>query len=417
MTVNLYKSIIFPIIFIVTVIIMVSNEMYELGAKSSVIREIFEFGKKRAAEIGRENVYDFSLGNPSVPAPEKVNETIRRLTEEMSPCALHGYTSAVGDNETRQAIADELNRRFGTAFSMNNFYMTAGAAASLCITFRALTEKDDEIIIFAPYFPEYQVFITSAGAKPVEVKCNAETLQIDLEAFRNAINKNTKAVVLNSPNNPSGVVTSEETVKAMTEILREKEKEYGKSIFLISDEPYRELVYGDVKVPFLTKYYDNTIVCYSYSKSLSLPGDRIGYILVPDEVENFELIYKAVCGAGRALGYVCAPSLMQFVIKECTGMTSDISVYKKNRDILVNAFTEYGFSLAKPDGAFYLFMKSPEESAVAFCEKAKKYDLLLVPSDSFGFPGYVRLSYCVSTEMIERSLPSFRKLAEEYNLI
>ena len=417
MTVNLYKSIIFPIIFIVTVIIMVSNEMYELGAKSSVIREIFEFGKKRAAEIGRENVYDFSLGNPSVPAPEKVNETIRRLTEEMSPCALHGYTSAVGDNETRQAIADELNRRFGTAFSMNNFYMTAGAAASLCITFRALTEKDDEIIIFAPYFPEYQVFITSAGAKPVEVKCDAETLQIDLEAFRNAINKNTKAVVLNSPNNPSGVVTSEETVKAMTEILREKEEEYGKSIFLISDEPYRELVYGDVKVPFLTKYYDNTIVCYSYSKSLSLPGDRIGYILVPNEVENFELIYKAVCGAGRALGYVCAPSLMQFVIKECTGMTSDISVYKKNRDILVNAFTEYGFSLAKPDGAFYLFMKSPEESAVAFCEKAKKYDLLLVPSDSFGFPGYVRLSYCVSTEMIERSLPSFRKLAEEYNLI
>lgn len=396
---------------------MVSNEMYELGAKSSVIREIFEFGKKRAAEIGKENVYDFSLGNPSVPAPEKVNETIRKLTAEMSPCALHGYTSAVGDNETRQAIADDLNRRFGTKFSMNNFYMTAGAAASLCITFRALTEKDDEIIIFAPYFPEYQVFITSAGAKPVEVKCDAETLQIDLEAFRNAINEHTKAVVLNSPNNPSGVVTSEETVKAMTDILREKEAEYGKSIFLISDEPYRELVYGDVKVPFLTKYYDNTIVCYSYSKSLSLPGDRIGYILVPDEVENFELIYKAVCGAGRALGYVCAPSLMQFVIRECTGMTSDISVYKKNRDILVNAFTEFGFSLAKPDGAFYLFMKSPEESAAAFCEKAKKYDLLLVPSDSFGFPGYVRLSYCVSTEMIERSLPSFRKLAEEYNLI
>ena len=399
------------------VIIMVSNEMYELGAKSSVIREIFEFGKKRAAEIGKENVYDFSLGNPSVPAPEKVNETIRKLTAEMSPCALHGYTSAVGDNETRQAIADDLNRRFGTKFSMNNFYMTAGAAASLCITFRALTEKDDEIIIFAPYFPEYQVFITSAGAKPVEVKCDAETLQIDLEAFRNAINEHTKAVVLNSPNNPSGVVTSEETVKAMTDILREKEAEYGKSIFLISDEPYRELVYGDVKVPYLTKYYNNTIVCYSYSKSLSLPGDRIGYILVPDEVENFELIYKAVCGAGRALGYVCAPSLMQFVIRECTGMTSDISVYKKNRDILVNAFTEFGFSLAKPDGAFYLFMKSPEESAAAFCEKAKKYDLLLVPSDSFGFPGYVRLSYCVSTEMIERSLPSFRKLAEEYNLI
>lgn len=396
---------------------MVSKEMYELGAKSSVIREIFEFGKKRAVEIGKENVYDFSLGNPSVSAPEKVNETIRKLTLEMEPCALHGYTSAVGDNETRQAIADDLNRRFGTSFSMNNFYMTAGAAASLCITFRALAEKDDEIIIFAPYFPEYQVFISASGAKPVEVKCKEDDLQIDLEAFKNAINEHTKAVVLNSPNNPSGVVTSEETVKAMTDILREKQKEYGKSIFLVSDEPYRELVYGDIKVPFLTKYYDNTIVCYSYSKSLSLPGDRIGYILVPNEVESFELIFKSVCGAGRSLGYVCAPSLMQFVIKECTGMTSDISVYKKNRDILVNAFTEYGFTLAKPDGAFYLFMKSPEESATAFCEKAKKYDLLLVPSDSFGFPGYVRLSYCVSTEMIERSLPSFKKLAEEYNLI
>ena len=396
---------------------MVSNEMYELGAKSSVIREIFEFGKKRAAEIGKENVYDFSLGNPSVPAPEKVNETIRRLTRGMEPCALHGYTSAVGDNGTRQAIADDLNRRFGTAFTMNNFYMTAGAAASLCITFRALTENDDEIIVFAPYFPEYQVFITSAGAKVVEVKCKEDDLQIDLDAFKNAINEHTKAVVLNSPNNPSGVVTSEETVIKMTEILREKEKEYGKSIFLISDEPYRELVYGDVKVPFLTKYYDNTIVCYSYSKSLSLPGDRIGYILVPSEVENFELIYKAVCGAGRALGYVCAPSLMQFVIKECTGLTGDVSVYKKNRDILVDAFTEYGFKLAKPDGAFYLFMKSPEADASAFCEKAKKYNLLLVPSDSFGFPGYVRISYCVSTDMIERSLPSFKKLSEEYNLI
>ncbi|MBQ4267900.1 MAG: pyridoxal phosphate-dependent aminotransferase [Clostridia bacterium] len=396
---------------------MVSKEMYELGAKSSVIREIFEFGKKRAAEIGKENVYDFSLGNPSVPAPEKVNETIRRLTQEMEPCALHGYTSAVGDNGIRQAIADDLNRRFGTAFTMNNFYMTAGAAASLCITFRALTEKDDEIIVFAPYFPEYQVFIASAGAKVVEVKCKEDDLQIDLDAFKNAINEHTKAVVLNSPNNPSGVVTSEETVIKMTEILREKEKEYGKSIFLISDEPYRELVYGDVKVPFLTKYYNNTIVCYSYSKSLSLPGDRIGYILVPSEVENFELIYKAVCGAGRALGYVCAPSLMQFVIKECTGLTGDVSVYKKNRDILVDAFTEYGFKLAKPDGAFYLFMKSPEADAAAFCEKAKKYNLLLVPSDSFGFPGYVRISYCVSTDMIERSLPSFKKLSEEYNLI
>lgn len=395
---------------------MVSEQMYELGAKSSVIREIFEFGKKRKAEVGQENVYDYSLGNPSVPAPECVNETIRELTENMPSCALHGYTSAVGDNETRQAIADDLNRRFGTCFGIHNLYMTCGAAASLCITFRALIEKDDEIIVFAPYFPEYKVFIEAQGGKCVEVMCDDE-LQINLDAFEKAITENTKAVVVNSPNNPSGVVISEEKVKGMCDILERKQKQYGKEIFLISDEPYRELVYGDVKVPYLTKYYNNTIVCYSYSKSLSLPGDRIGYILVPDEIKDFELIYKAVCGAGRSLGYVCAPSMMQYVIRKCVGKTGDISVYKKNRDILLSALTEYGFKSAKPDGAFYLFVKSPEESAMAFCEKAKKYDLLIVPSDSFGYPGYVRLSYCVSTDMIERSLPAFKKLAEEYNLI
>lgn len=396
---------------------MVSTEMYDLGAKSSVIREIFEYGKKRVAEIGRENVFDYSLGNPSVPAPESVNEAIRELTLSMDSCELHGYTSAVGDNETRQAIADDLNKRFGTAFSMKNFYMTAGAAASLTITFRALTEKDDEIIIFAPYFPEYKVFISAAGAKPVEVKCKADDLQIDLDAFEKAITEKTKAVVVNSPNNPSGVVINEETVIGLCEIMKKKQKEFGTDIFLVSDEPYRELVYGDITVPYLTKYYDNTIVCYSYSKSLSLPGDRIGYILVPDEVSDFELIYKAVCGAGRALGYVCAPSLMQRVIKKCVGQTSDVSVYKMNRDILLDAFGEYGFKVAKPDGAFYLFVKSPEEDAAVFCERAKKYELLLVPSDSFGFAGYVRLSYCVSTDMIKRSLPSFKKLAEEYGLI
>ena len=390
--------------------------MYELGAKSSVIREIFEFGKKRKAEAGAENVYDYSLGNPSVPAPDIVNETIRELTENVDSCTLHGYTSAVGDNETRQAIAEDLNRRFGTSFGMHNLYMTCGAAASLCITFRALTEKDDEIIVFAPYFPEYKVFIEAQGAKTVEVMCDEE-LQIDLDAFEKAITANTKAVVVNSPNNPSGVVISEEKVKGMCEILERKQKQYGKAIFLISDEPYRELVYGDVVVPYLTKYYKNTIVCYSYSKSLSLPGDRIGYILVPDEVESFELIYKAVCGAGRSLGYVCAPSMMQFVIRKCVGKTGDVSIYKKNRDILLSALTEYGFKSAKPDGAFYLFVKSPEKDAMAFCERAKKYDLLIVPSDSFGYPGYVRLSYCVSTDMIERSLPAFKKLAEEYDLI
>ncbi len=396
---------------------MVNEEMYNLGAKSSVIREIFEYGKKRKSEIGEENVFDFSLGNPSIPAPQEVNEAIRELTSQMPSTLLHGYTSAVGDNETRKAIADNLNERFGTSFTMNNLYMTCGAAASLSICFKALTEKDDEIIVFAPYFPEYKVFIENAGAKVVEVKCREEDLQIDLDSFRKAITKNTKAVVVNSPNNPSGVVIPEETVTALCDILREKQNEYGKSIFLISDEPYRELVYGDIKVPYLTKYYDNTLVCYSYSKSLSLPGDRIGYILVPDEAENFSLIYKAVCGAGRSLGYVCAPSLMQFVIRKCVGKTGDISVYKKNRDILLEAFDSYGFKTAKPDGAFYLFMASPEKDAGAFCEKAKKYELLLVPGDSFGFPGYVRISYCVSTDMILRSLPAFEKLAKEYDLI
>lgn len=396
---------------------MVNEQMYDLGAKSSVIREIFEYGKKRSAEIGKENVYDYSLGNPSVPAPQILNETIRELTSTMAPCELHGYTSAVGDNETRKAIADNLNEHFGTNFKMHNLYMTCGAAASLCISFKALTEKDDEIIVFAPYFPEYKVFINAAGAKTVEVKCNEEDLTINLEAFEKAINEHTKAVVINSPNNPSGVVVSEDIVKGLCDILRKKQQEYGKSIFLISDEPYRELVYGDVEVPYLTKYYENTIVCYSFSKSLSLPGDRIGYILVPDEVENFELIYKAVCGAGRSLGYVCAPSLMQFVIRKCVGKTADVSVYQHNRDLLLSAFAKLGFKTAKPDGAFYLFMKSPEKDAAEFCEKAKKYDLLLVPSDSFGFPGYVRLSYCVATDMIERSLPSFEALAKEYNLI
>lgn len=396
---------------------MINEEMYELGAKSSVIREIFEYGKKRAAEIGRENVYDYSLGNPSVPAPAVLGETIRELTLTMPECELHGYTSAVGDNETRKAIADNLNERFGTAFTMNNLYMTCGAAASLCISFKALAEAGDEIIVFAPYFPEYKVFITAAGAKTVEVKCKADDLTIDLEAFEKAINENTKAVVINSPNNPSGVVVSEDIIIAMCDILNKKQQQYGKSIFLISDEPYRELVYGDVEVPFLTKYYGNTIVCYSYSKSLSLPGDRIGYILVPDEVENSSRVYKAICGAGRSLGYVCAPSLMQFVIRKCVGKTSDISVYQKNRDILLEAFEKYGFKTAKPDGAFYLFMKSPEEDAMAFCERAKKYDLLLVPSDSFGFPGYVRLSYCVSTDMILRSLDKFEALAKEYGLV
>ena len=395
---------------------MFSREMYALGAQPSVIREIFEYGKQRKAAIGSENVFDYSLGNPSVPAPPVVNETIKRLCDTMEPTQLHGYTSAVGDQSVRQAIADYLNRTHGTAFSAAEFYMTAGAAASLSITFKALSEPGDKIVLLAPFFPEYNVFAQSAGMTPVIAKCRESDLQIDFDALEAAFDAKVKAIVVNSPNNPSGVVLNEETVVRLCAFLEEKQAAYGHPVFLISDEPYRELVYGDVKVPFLTKYYGNTIVCYSFSKSLSLPGDRIGYILVPRSADPTGEIFKAVCGAGRALGYVCAPSLFQFLVPACLGQTSDISVYRKNRDLLMNAFREYGFSVAKPDGAFYLFLRAPEPDAAAFCEKAKQYELLLVPSDSFGFPGYVRISYCVATDMIERSLAAFKQLAQSYGL-
>ncbi|MDO4380432.1 MAG: pyridoxal phosphate-dependent aminotransferase [Clostridia bacterium] len=393
---------------------MFSKEMYELGAHSSVIREIFEYAKKRTEVVGKENIFDFSIGNPSVPAPEIVNETIKKLVDTVPSTELHGYTSAVGDNSVREAIAGYLNKTYGTSFRKENFYMTVGAAASLTITLTALHEEGDEVIILAPFFPEYRVFAEKAGMKPVIVLSDEKTLLPDFAAIENAITEHTKAVIINSPNNPSGVVLDEECVKTLSALLEKKQKEFGKPIFIISDEPYRELVYGNVKVPFMTKYYDNTIVCYSFSKSLSLPGERIGYILVPDEAASSGELFKAVCGAGRALGYVCAPALFQFVIKECLGKTSDISVYEKNRDLLIKTAERLGFSCAKPDGAFYLFMKSPEKDAAAFCEKAKKYELLFVPSDSFGFPGYVRIAYCVSTEMIEKAIPAFEKLAKEY---
>lgn len=393
---------------------MYSQEMYELGAHSSVIREIFEYAKKRAEVVGKENIFDFSIGNPSVPAPAVVNETVKKLVETVESTELHGYTSAVGDNSVREAIAEYLNKTYQTSFRKENFYMTAGAAASLTITMNALFEEGDEIILLAPFFPEYRVFAEKAGMKVKVVLSDEKTLLPDFEALEKAVCEKTKAVVVNSPNNPSGVVLDEECVKKLSSLLEKKEKEFKKAIFLIADEPYRELVYGGVKAPYLTKYYKNTIVCYSFSKSLSLPGERIGYILVPDEAENSAELFKAVCGAGRALGYVCAPALFQFVVKECLGKTADLSVYEKNRDLLVSTVERLGFSCAKPDGAFYLFMKSPEKDAAAFCERAKKYELLFVPSDSFGFPGYVRIAYCVSTEMIEKAIPAFEKLAKEY---
>ncbi len=394
---------------------MVSEKMYALGSKRSEIRELFEYGKKRKAEIGAENVFDFSLGNPSVPAPDCVKHALADLVTNTDPVVLHGYTSAQGDAEVRKACADYINSTHGTNYTADNFYMTCGAAASLTISLSALAEDGNEVIVLAPYFPEYKVFIAQAGMKAVEVKCREEDFQIDFGALESAINPNTKAVIINSPNNPSGVVFSEDTVKKLADMLTKAQDKFGTRIFIIADEPYRELVYDkSVTVPFIPNYYNNTMVCYSFSKSLSLPGERIGYILVPDKADDSDKLYFAVCGSGRSLGFVCAPSLFQKIVPQCIGKTSDISVYKKNRDILCKALTDYGFSVVKPDGAFYLFVKALEDDSASFCEKAKKHELLLVPSDSFGFPGYVRISYCVSTEMIEKSLPAFEKLSKEY---
>ena len=391
-----------------------NQRMYGLGSRRSVIREIFEYGKKRAAEVGADKVFDFSLGNPSVQPPQIVEDTLVGLLREEDATALHGYTSAQGDLSVRRAIAEYIAATHGVKADPDLIYMTCGAAASLTITLSALCEKGDEVITFAPFFTEYRVFTETAGAKLVELASDPETFQIDFSLLEKAFTKKTAAVLVNSPNNPSGVVYSEETVKKLAALLARKSAEYGKTIYLVTDEPYRELVYGGVKVPYLTAYYKHTVVCYSYSKSLSLPGERIGYIFVSPEADGAKELYLAVCGAGRALGYVCAPSLFQKMVARCQGITSDISVYERNRDMLLSALREYGYSCVRPDGAFYLFVRSPEPDANAFCERAKAHGLLLVPGDDFGCPGYVRIAYCVSPDMIRRSLPAFRALAEEY---
>ena len=393
---------------------MYTESLVKLGKVRSEIREIFEYGNKRKAEIGAENVFDFSIGNPSVPAPKSVDDAIIDLVNNFDSVALHGYTSAQGDAHVREKIANYINDKFGTNVTANNIYMTCGAAASLTIVMNAILQKDDECIVFTPYFPEYGVFIERTGAKLVEVKSQEKTFQIDMDNFEKAINEKTKAVIINSPNNPSGVVYTVETIEKMCQLLKKKEEEYGHPIFLITDEPYRELVYDDTEVPYVINYYDNTFVCYSYSKALSLPGERIGYIVVSPKMIDEEDAYAAVCGAGRALGYVCAPSMLQRVIERCISDTSDISIYKENRDLLYNALTKMGFECVYPDGAFYLFVKAMGEDAYEFCEKAKEYELLLVPADSFGTPGYVRVSYCVQTKQIEDALPAFEKLAESY---
>ena len=393
---------------------MYNKNMYKIGAKGSDIRELFEYGKRRKLEIGDDKVFDFSIGNPSVPSPSIVNETLIDLINNVEPTKLHGYTSASGDNFVKESIANYINNKYNTNVKSNLIYMTCGAAASLSITFKALLNQDDEVIVIAPFFPEYKVFVENAYGKIVIVDSKMPSFLPDFDLLEKAITKKTKAVIINSPNNPTGVVYGEDVIKKLSAILEAKEKEFNTQIFLVSDEPYRELVYGDIAVPYITNYYHNSIVCYSFSKSLSLPGERIGYILVNPECNNALDLFKTICGAGRSMGFVCAPALFQYMVSKCLGYTSDINMYKENRDILYNELTSYGYDVVKPEGAFYLFIKSLDEDSYAFSEFAKKYELLLVPSDSFGVKGYIRISYCVSKEQIVNSLPSFKKLIQDY---
>ena len=388
---------------------MVSSKMYELGTKKSTIRTIFEFGRKRAAQVGEENIFDFSLGNPNVPTPNFVCDAAIEILQTYEPAKVHGYTVAPGNPQVRETLAQSINARFGTHFARKNLFITSGAAAAITICFKALAEPGDEFITFAPYFPEYKVFVESVGAELKVVKPRPTDWQIDFDDFQRLLSPKTKAVIINSPNNPSGAVYSKETIAKLTDIL----KAQGRNIFLICDEPYRELAYG-VEVPWVPSFYKDTLVCYSYSKSFSLPGERIGYIVVPDEVADFDKIFGAVAGAARVLTHVNAPSLWQLVVARCAGKSIDITPYERNGKLLYDGLIAAGFECVKPQGAFYLFPKALEADDYAFCERAKKYDLLLVPGADFGAPGYFRAAYCIKTETIERSLPLFKRLAEDY---
>ncbi|MCI8638958.1 MAG: pyridoxal phosphate-dependent aminotransferase [Coprococcus sp.] len=394
---------------------MISKKMEGMVANSSAIRAMFEEGTRMAKLYGAENVYDFSLGNPNVAAPEAVKTAILELVNEEDSLALHGYTNSnAGYEDVRQNVADSLNARFDTAFSAKNITMTVGAAGGLNVILKTLLNPGEEVIVFAPYFGEYRSYVDNYDGVLVEISPNTVDFQPKLDEFEQKITAKTKAVIVNTPNNPTGVVYSEETIKKMASIMEEKQKEFGTDIFLISDEPYRELAYDGIEVPYLTKYYANTIVGYSYSKSLSLPGERIGYLVIPDEVSDSEMVISAANVANRILGFVNAPTLQQKVIAKCLNEKTDISYYDRNREMLFNGLTECGFECIKPQGAFYLFVKSPIEDEKAFCAAAKKYHILIVPGSSFGCPGYVRIAYCVAYETIVNSLPKFRELMAEY---
>lgn len=394
---------------------MASKEMYALGSQASVIRDLFAYGQQQAAVVGKENVFDFSIGNPTVPAPACVKEAIEDIMGTRKSAAIHGYTAAAGDTAVRQGLADFMNQTYDARVRADNFYMTCGAAASLTISLKALVESpDDEIILIAPFFPEYTVFVQNANAKSVVLPPDTEHFQISLDALEKAITPHTRAVIINSPNNPSGVVYSADTYENLAALLTRKSQEIGHAIYIISDEPYREIIYDGLPILYVPKFYKDTIICYSYSKSLSLPGERIGYVLVPDCAADAKEVYTAVCGAGRSMGFVCAPHLFQDVVLKCLGQTSDMNIYDENRKLLYNGLKEMGYDCVYPSGAFYLFVKSPEADAKAFSDKAKKLNLLIVPADSFGCPGYVRVSYCVDPDMIKRSFAAFKKLMEQY---
>lgn len=393
---------------------MISELMNEYGNNRCLIREISEICNKRAAEIGRNNLCDFSIGNPSVPSPARVREAMIDILTNENPLNVHSYTSAPGMFETRNAIAQNLNKRFGTDYSAENLYITSGASTSLVCSIKAvLKDEKSEIIGVAPYFAEYKAFTEGNGGTFRLVPADTKNFQIDFDALEALINENTQAVIINSPNNPSGVIYSSETLTKLSSLLTEKSNKYGKVIYLISDEPYRELVYTHEPAPFTAKFYNNTIVCYSYSKSLSLPGERIGYVLVPPQVENSKEVYSAVAGGARASGFICAPSLMQKVIARCADVMPDIEIYRKNRDLLYNALTEIGYECANPSGAFYLFVKAPTEDATPFCMKAMDDNLFIVPGSEFACPTHFRAAYCVDYEMIERSIPLFKKAFED----
>ena len=389
----------------------------QYGKEENLIRVIAAYAAKRAGQIGAENVFNFSIGNPNVPAPARLTEALHEILHTVPAAQLHSYSPAAGLPWVRKAVADDLNARYGTDDAADDLYLTAGASGALAMAFHGLLFEGDEVIVFAPYYPEYIVYAESFGAKVVTIPCREEDFQIDPETLRAALTEKTKIVVVNSPSNPAGSIFSEETIRAMADILREAEERFGHPIYILADEPYRELVYDEsITVPFIPKLYANTIYCYSYSKCVSLPGERMGYLLVPPPAADRRDADAALAGAGRILGLVCNSTLFQHLLPHCLDITSDLGIYKTNRDLLLETLTAQGYEMARPDGAFYLFLKAPDGDDLAFCERAKDFELILVPGTCFGYAGYARLSYCVETDTIRRALPAFRKLAETYRL-